>query len=824
MFDALLQDLRYAFRALRSSPGFTAVAVLSLGLGIGANTAIFSIINVFLLKALPVDRPEELQQVLMEKSGSFTNPIWEELRNRQDIFSHVFAFSSSHFNLARGGEARYADGAWASGDYFQALGIHAVLGRTFTTADDRRGCAGSAVLGYDFWQREFGGSASVLEKTVPVDGHPFQILGVLQPGFTGVEVGRTLDIVVPICAEPILRDPSALDKRSWWWLRVIGRPKPGVSPQQVTARLKTLAPQVFEATVPPNWRPDGQANYRKRSFDITPAANGLSYLRVQYRQALWTLMVVVGLVLVIACANVANLLLARAAGRQREIAIRMALGSGRARLVRQLLTESIVLALGGAALGVAFAQWGSRLLVRYIGNSDFPVFLDLRPDLRVLVFTAGVALLTGFLFGLAPAWRGTRVQPQIAMKENARGLVEGRSRFSIGKLLVMAQVALSLILLAAAGLLLGSFRKLATMSMGFDAEHVLIASVDLRNAKFPKERVQPAYDEMLAGLRAIPGVRSASESALTPVSGSSWNNGLKIEGYTAKSQDDAVVWFNSISSGYFTTLGTPLLAGRDFTAHDGPGAPLVAIVNQALGKHFFGDANPVGRVFRVDNVTTGPPIEIVGVVGNTKYHNLRSDFEPVAYLPATQPDAYAPPNLYMNFELRATGAPADLIASVKNAIGAVNSDVAIQFRSFATQVSESLNRDRLLATLSGFFGGLGLLLATIGLYGVMSYNVARRRGEIGIRMALGAGAPRVLGMVLSEVALLVVVGLAVGFGGAIASTRILESQKFLYGLTARDPWTLGLAVLVLAVVALCAGYLPARRASRLDPMQALREE
>ncbi|HEV8144733.1 MAG TPA: ABC transporter permease, partial [Bryobacteraceae bacterium] len=807
MLDALIQDLRYAFRALRSSPGFTAVAVLSLGLGIGANTAIFSLINVFLLKSLPVERPEELQQVLIGKNGSFTNPIWEELRNRQDIFSGVFAFSSTRFNLAPGGEARYVQGAWASGDYFTTLGVRAVLGRTFTTADDRRGCAGMAVLGYDFWQREFGGNKNVLEKTVSVEGHPFQVLGVVQPGFTGVEVGRTLDVVVPICAEPIVRETSALDRRSWWWLRIIGRPKAGVSPQQVAARMQTLAPQVFEATVPQNWRADGQAEYRKRTLDVTPAANGLSYLRVQYRQALIALMVVVGLVLVIACANVANLLLARASGRQKEIAIRMALGSGRGRLVRQLLTESVVLALAGAALGVAFAQWGSRLLVTFISTSDSPVYLDLTPDLRVLAFTIGVALLTGLLFGLAPAWRGTRVQPQIAMKENARGLVEGRSRFSAGKLLVMAQVALSLVLLTAAGLLLGSFRKLATMSTGFETENVLIANVDLTNAKYPKERVLPAFLEMLERLRALPGVRSASASALTPMSGSSWNEELKIDGFTPKSPDDGVAWFNRVTPEYFATLRTPLLAGRDFSSRDLEGAPRVAIVNQTMAKHFFGAANPVGRIFRTEDVKAGPPTEIVGMVADTKYNSMRKDFEPVVYVPVSQADPLSAQNIHMSFTIRGAAAT-DLAGGAREAITAVNRAVSIEFRVFSTQVAESLNRDRLLATLSGFFGGLGLLLATIGLYGVMSYNVARRRGEIGIRMALGAGAPRVLGMVLGEVTLLVAIGLAVGFAAAVASTRVLESQKFLYGLTARDPWTLGIAVIVLAAVALFAGYLP----------------
>jgi predicted permease len=472
VFYAFAQDLRYAVRALRTSPAFTAVAVLSLALGIGANTAIFSLIDAVMLKYLPVSHPEELVQVTMgQQGGMFTNPIWEQLRDRQDVFSGVLAYGTTRFNLTAGGESRYAQGNWASGDFFSTLGVRAVLGRTFTAADDRRGCAGIAVLTYDFWQREYGASAVVLDKTISLDGHPFQIAGVTGPGFSGVDVGRSSDVFVPLCSEAtIRRENSALDRRSAWWLRVIGRPRPGLNPRQVTARLKTLAPDIFGATLPPQWLGENRQSYLRRTLDTRTAANGLSSLRTQYRLALLTLMVVAGVVLLIACANVANLLLARATVRRREIAIRLSLGSGRRRLIQQLLTESLLLSLAGAALGALFAQWCSRLLIGFLSSTGNQVFLDLAIDWRVLAFTAAVAVTTGMLFGLAPAWRSTRVQPHTAMKANARGVAEGHSRFNLGKALVMAQVALSLVLLAGAGLLLGTFRKLVTLDPGFQRD------------------------------------------------------------------------------------------------------------------------------------------------------------------------------------------------------------------------------------------------------------------------------------------------------------------------------------------------------------------
>ena len=820
MLDALVQDLRYAVRALRSSPGFAAVAILSLALGIGANTAIFSLIDSVVLKTLPVSHPEQLLQVTMGKTTFFTNPIWEQVRDRQDVFSGIFAYSNVRFNLAPGGEARYATANYVGGSFFDTLALTPMLGRTLTTADDQRGCPGAAVLGNGFWQKEYGGRADVVGKTISLDNHPFEIAGVLPPGFTGVDVGNSVDVYVPICAEKIISgETSKLDMRSAWWMQIIARPKPGVSASQATARLKTLAPEIFKATVPPNWTPGGQADYVKRSLDTQTASTGLSGVRRQYEQALMIVMAIVAVVLLIACANVANLLLARSEARQREIAIRMALGSGRARLVRQLLTESLLLSITGAVLGVLFAQWGARLLVGFLSTGRNKVFLDLSIDARVLAFTAGVAILTGILFGLAPAWRGSQVSPQSAMKASARGVIGG-SGFGVGKALVVAQIALSLVLVVGAGLMLTTFFKLTTIDAGFEREHILLVSLDLRNGHYPPERRGAVYQEMLEHLRALPGVRSASESNLTPVSGSAWNDTLQIEGYVSKGVDDTLVYFNSVSDRFFETLGTDLVAGRDFNAHDTPQSPKVAVINQTMAKKFFAGQSPLGKRYRQERGNSlSDPVEIVGVVKDAKYLSLREETIPTAYLAASQD---AEPDASRTFELRVTTTPTALIPTVKDSIAQINRDVSLQFKSLAVQVNDSLARERLLATLSGFFGGLALLLAMIGLYGVMSYNIARRQNEIGIRIALGAGESRVLGMVLREVAILIACGVAIGLGVAMGTTRFVES--FLYGMRPNDRWTLAMAAAALALVALLAGFLPARRASRLDPMAALREE
>ncbi len=515
--ESLYADLRYAVRALRATPGFTMVAVLSLGLGIGANTGIFSLINAVMLRSLPVTHPEELVRVTMGGGrATFTNPLWEQIRDRQGAMAGVLAFAEGSFNLATGGVVRRAAGTLVSGSYFNVLGVAPVAGRVLTSVDDMRGCPGTAVLSHGFWQREYGGATDVIGRTISLDSHPFEVVGVTAPGFSGIHVGRAAGVFVPLCSLDILRENrGALDARSSWFLSIFGRIHPGGTLAEAQAGLAVVARGVYETTVPGHWTADEQAEYKEGTLSAQPATNGLSTIRGQYQGALFTLLMVVGVVLLIACANVAQLLLARATGRQHEIAVRLALGSGHARLVRQLLTESVLLALLGAMVGVFFARWSSRLLVGFLSQGGRTVSLDLSLDLRVLGFTLAVATVVGILFGLAPAWRSTRVNPHAAMRGAGRGIMgESRQRFAKG--IVVGQLALSLVLVMAAGLLVGSFRRLATIDPGFRAEGVVVVDANWSNLGLPDEQHLTFVRELLDRLRGTPGVRQASASVVTP--------------------------------------------------------------------------------------------------------------------------------------------------------------------------------------------------------------------------------------------------------------------------------------------------------------------
>ena len=820
--DGCAGDVRYALRGFRSAPGFTLVAIASLALGIGANTAIFSLINAVVLKSLPVKHPEELVSVTRDSVNIFTNPLWEQIRDRQDMFDGVFAFGEADFNLADGGEMRPTDASWVSGDFFRTLGVRTVVGRPILRDDDRRGCGGVVVLSHAFWQNAFAGDEKIIGRTLALDGHPFQIIGVAEPGFSGLEVGTYSSLYVPICAEAIIRGAnSQLDHRGSWFLRVVGRPRGEQSMAQLRGRLAAIVPAIIAATIPEHWPPEGRANYARAKFGIEPAERGFSDLRHMYSKALYALMAIVAIVLLISCANVANLLLARATARQREIAVRLAIGADRRRVARQLVTESLLLSGAGAVVGVVLAAWGSRLLVSMLGRSDRIVSLDLSIDPRVLAFTIAVSVATGLLFGLAPVWRAGRVDPQAAMKAQGRGVVEGHTRVSLGKTLVVGQIALSLVLIAAAGLLLGSWRRLLTLNPGFRRDHVLLVNVDMRPARLPAAQRGIAYNEIVDRLRTIPGVRAASSAQVTPVGRSSWNDVMHVEGFTARSEDDAVAWMNAVSSGYFSTLGIPVLAGRDFGLQDRPGAPRVAIVSQTTAQKFFHDSTPIGKTFRLEEGRNGlgQPIEIIGVVGDTKYQSLREATAPVVYF-ASRQDTTLGPGTY--FVLRTDALPTTIIPSVKKAFAEINPRISLWFIPLERQLAESLTMTRTVATLAGFFGGLALLLAVIGLYGIMSYNVARRRSEIGIRIALGAARPRVIRMVLGEVGRMVIAGVLLGMLLALLAMRLISS--FLYGLTPTDPRTIVVSGGVLLVVALLAAAKPAWRAAALDPVAALRDD
>jgi predicted permease len=589
--------------------------------------------------------------------------------------------------------------------------------------------------------------------------------------------------------------------------------------EHTSARLEAASPAIFAATVPPNWARDEQTEYAKMRLTARAAAGGSSGLRTTYKDALVVLLVVVGTVLLIGCANVANLLLARAAARQHELAVRLAIGAGRGRLVRQLLTESLLLSFAGGAAGLLFARWAGGLLVRFLSTRTNAVFVDLTLDTRVLLFSIAIATISGLLFGLLPAWRVSRVDPQSAMKAQGRGVAHGGNRFGLGRVLVVGQVALSLVLVVAAGLLVGSFRKLVTMDPGFRREGVLLASMNLATTGWPEAQRRSVHRQVLERLRALPGVEAVGASYTTPLGNSSWNDVVAVPGYDAPTAQDSVVMFNAVSEGWFEALGTGLVAGRDFQPGEGKSGALVAVINETMAQRFFRHPAPLGRRFQTRTADSlNPPMEIVGVVRDAKYQSLREDNPPTVYVPMDQGEWYG---TRINYQLR-TANPAGLIPVISSLAGEFSPSISLEYSTLAEQVGASLRRPRLLATLSGFFAMLALILAVVGLYGMVAYGVTRRRGEIGIRLALGAARTRVLGMVLGEAGRLVVAGLVLGVAASLATTRLLQS--FLYGLAPNDPVTLTFSALALVSVALLASAIPAWRAASLDPTLTLREE
>ena len=828
-----MNDLSFGLRMLVKNPAFTVVAVLSLALGIGANTAIFQLLDVVRLKTLPVKAPQELAEVRIVDMdgarGSFTtrykavtNPIWEQLRDRQQGFSGIAAWGTGTFNLAQGGETRPAKALWVSGEFFNVMGVPPMLGRVFSPSDDQRGCgAPGVVISHAFWQKEYGGAASVLGQKITLANHPFEIVGVTPPTFFGLEVGRNFDLALPICADAILSGANnSLDSGTSWWLMVTGRLKSGWSLPQATSNLQAISPGLFETTLPANYPPVSVEHYRTFRLEAVDASSGYSSLREDYERPLWLLFGIAGLVLLIACANLANLLVARASAREREMAVRQALGASRWRLVRQLLAESLLLAIVGAAFGAFLAQNLSRFLVSFLNTSGNNVFLDLGLDWRVLGFAAGAAALTSVLFGLTPALRATRIEPGAAMKASGRGMTAGRERFSLRRALVVVQVALSMVLVAGALLFSRSLNKLETVDTGFRPDRILITQAGFARLNVAPERRLSFKRQMLDGMAAIPGVDAIAETNIVPISGNGWGNSVWLDG--ADTQRKLDTSFSRISSSYFKTLSIPLLAGRDFNDHDAANAPKVAIVNETFARKLLDEGNPIGRRFRIEATPSTPETvyEIVGLVKDTKYEDLRENFGPIAYLANLQEPGET--STGAQFVIHSNLPPAELTASIKRVLAEVNPAIAIKFIDFKTMIRESMLRDRLMATLSAFFGLLALLLASIGLYGILSYGVASRTREIGIRMALGARSGEVLSLILREAVLLVLVGIVVGLPVVYVSTRF--AATLLFGLTPTDPLSLAGAALLLFAVALVAGYLPARRATKVDPLVALRYE
>jgi len=823
-----MSDLRDAFRALRATPIVSAVAILSLALGIGANTAIFSIVNTLMLRALPVKEPQQLVQLLAgTKRTSWSNPLWEQLRaHDRELFDGAFAYSTPTYDLARSGQSENAEAILASGRFFDVLGVPAILGRTFTESDDvRRGGKDGpvVVVSYAFWQRHFGGAANVIGQPLVLNRVTLTVIGVTPPEFTGLEQGKEFDVALPLGLEPLMRgsSESALDHRSWWWLRVLARTKPDQSVDQATTALRGIQPQLRQATIPEDWRPDELPRYLKEPFNARPAANGPASLARAYQQPLFTLMAVVAMVLLIACANIANLLLARAGARRHELSVRLALGASRLRIARQLVAESLLLSTTGALLGLLFAKWASALLVRQLSSETDTITLDLSLDWRVLGFTAAAAVMTALIFGTVPALRGTRVEPHEAIKAQGRSIL-GESRFGFGSLLVVGQIALSLVLVVGGGLFLQSFARLANVRLGFDPNPLLIASINASRSRVPSNDQPEMYDRIRQAVANVPGVTNTAASVITPITGNAWDT--EIDNFPGQSLPRAErdVWVNEMTPGWFATYGTPILAGRDFTTRDTESSPRVALVNEAFARKYFGGASPIGKTIREVGRPgePTPPFEIIGLVKDALYLSPREGVPPTMYRAMLQKNQGH--NFNTDLAVRvAGGSPALATRAVADAIMRVDPDLSLTFHAFRQDVRAITAPERVVAILSGFFGGLALLLAGLGLYGVMSYAVGRRRTEIGLRMALGARPAAAIVLVLRRIGILIALGVVTGTALSLWASHFVSS--LLFGLAPRDVRTLVGAVVVLTTIGALAGWLPARRAARIDPARVLRE-
>lgn len=826
-----MQDLRDAIRTLRASPLVSAAAILSLALGIGANTAIFSILNSLLLKPLPVRDPQQLIALASDQPGEdalMTYPVWQQVRDRRllsDAFVWAFDFQ---VRVADSGDTRALEAVWASGKFFDVLGVSPAAGRMFGSADDRRGGGPDgpvAVLSYATARRLFGGPAAAVGRTLTIERVPFTIIGVMPREFFGLNVGAAVDVILPLETEPTLgRIPSRLER--WPWLHITARLRPGETVDGATAAVRAQQPQIREATMSYSRAQDRQA-YLSKPWTMRSAATGSSRLRSRYGTALSTLLVVVGLVLLVACANVAHLQLARTAARRYEFSVRVALGASRLRVVRQQLVESLLLAVAGAALGLAFAQWGGRLIVAQLSTWASTAFLDLSPDWRVLAVTGAVALATAILFGTVPALRAARADPIEALNQHRRGLTAGGFA-SVGGGLVVVQVALSLLLVIGAGLFVRSFAALAYRDLGFDRSRVLVAVVDARRSAIPPPGRAALFERVRQAAAAVPGVESAATSMATPLgsAGVRFDRGVDEPGNPTFAGRDVRIFTCAVSPDWFRTFGTRVLAGRDFDARDQATAADVAVINEAFARRHFEGANPIGRIIMVGNEPSDrQPVEIVGLVQNAAFVSVREPVEPTLYRPLAQ---FGEGELLASFpsisvSVRAAGdlPPTRLSSSLSSAIAEVDAAVTVSFQSVTETLSVYYIRERLLALISGYFGVLALLLAALGLYGVTSYSVSQRRTEIGVRMAIGADASAVVRLVLGRVAFLCAIGIIAGVIASLWATRLVEA--LLFNTPARDPLLIGGSAVALALVAAVAGSLPARRASRIDPAEALRE-
>lgn len=832
--QTVLHDLRYGARMLVKQPGFTLVAVVTLALGIGANTAVFTLINAVLLRMLPVSNPQQLVELnATQRSGRaiISFPMYRDIRSRQQVLTDIFASAGEtplRLTIPNGSESVELDNIrtdFVTANYFGVLGLQPAAGRFFTEEEDRNpnssDSAGSvAVISYAFWERQFGRDPAVFDKTVLVRRSPCRVIGIMPRGFHGEAFGSNTDVWVPLITFSSLDN---LENRRGVFTSYMGRLKPGVGQAQAQTALTTLFQQFIQSEPVQSARDAARrASAPDFSIALASAATGFDYgVRRTFTKPLWIIMAIVACVLFIACANVANLLLARAASRRREIAVRLALGCNRPRLIRQLLTESLLLAFLGSLVGIGFAYWASPLLARMIETGP----LDLLPDARVLAFMTAVTIVAGLGFGLAPAWRASALDLTSALKDQGRAGVGTRARQYLGRTLVVVQVALSLLLLVGASLLIRSFRNLHSIELGFRPDQVLIFDL----AHNPQDRQPAAMARIAREVRArvtqIPGVQSASLSGLLLFSPSDISAPIKIQDNAASQQEPIPIRFSSVSAGFFETVGMTIVRGRPINDQDSENAPLVAVVNESMARQYFPQGSVLGRTIEIPanwrspfEASQGKPIEIVGIVRDAKYNDLRADVKPMFYLPILQM-----PRSLRSLEVRTTEPSAVLAGRVRSELLGVTKDLMIRrVIPLSDQVDRTLAGERMITTLCTFFGGLALLLATVGLYGVISYSVVQRTNEIGIRMALGATGRSVMSLVLRQSLIVVLAGLAVGLTLALMLTRLVSS--FLFGISPIDPLSIAVAAMALILVAALAVLLPARRAAKVDPLVALRYE
>ena len=840
MIDSVLADIRYSWRGLLKRPTFAIVTIVILALGIGANTAIFTLLNAVVLKPLPVKNPEEL--VLFSDShsegtsisdgdiGDITAQVWDlfaygqyqHFRDHNRSFQELAAFRSGESRVSvrrpdTDGEAERASAHLVSGNYFSLLGVGAMQGRVLSNEDDAVAARPAAVISNGYWKQKMNSDPNAVGKTLLLNGTGFTIVGVMPQEFFGTRVRRSPDFWVPIAFQPQVElRQSALDDKNTFWLSLIGRLKPGTSIEQAQAEANMQLQQFLTAQAGSALTDDIRNAIQNNTIALAPGSRGISGLRFFYSQALQMLMVIVALILIIACANVGNLLLSRAAARRAEISLRQALGASRWRLVRQLLTESLVLALIGGVAGVLIAQWAVTLLVSRLAATS-P--LDVSADSSVLLFTLGVSLVSGVLFGIAPALRATNIDLTTALKEKS---TQGRKgRLNLGSALVVLQVAVSLILLVGAGLFARSLMNLQQQDLGFNRDNILLASVEARLAGYKPDQLSPLYRQIYDRLSALPNVQSATVSSYSPLSGTRRRSTVTVRGYTPGKDEDMNVADIFVGPRFGETLGMPLLMGREIGLQDTSVSTKVAVVNQAFAQAFFPNQNPIGRRITFEEDSDEDDCEIVGVIADSKYHDAKDRIDRTVFRPILQIDDG---QSYINvFQLRTLGEPLNLTSEVRAAVAQVDSKLpVVNFTTLQVQTDRAFEQDKLVTQLVSFFGMLGLLLSCVGLYGIMGHAVGRRTNEIGIRLALGAQRGNILWMVMKESLVLVALGLAIGLPASWAAGKLISSQ--LFGLQTGDPLTLVTAVTLLSVVGALSGYLPARRASRVDPLISLRYE